>query len=84
MKICKNCAHFHEGSIGSYCKSPRNGIDLVTGEPKVYFAHIARGSECGVEAHYYEEKKKEARRVIADALPMEASVLSRIMRRLRG
>lgn len=74
MKICKNCAHFKEGSIGSFCRSPDNGIDLVTGEPKVYFAHINRNNECGVEAKFYKEKQieaepKKSKRVIAALFP---------------
>lgn len=68
MKTCVTCKHLKQGlsdffrpsndSLYAKCASPRNGVNLVTGEPKVVYADRARASYggCGHAGYYWEAK----------------------------
>lgn len=58
MKFCKDCQHYVEGPLRDYCRSPKNGVNLVTGYAKVFTANLARTSsfECGIEGRWFELK----------------------------
>lgn len=45
-KFCKDCTGFYEGYNMDFCKSPKNGVSEVTGEPRVGIVHFTRGLYC--------------------------------------
>lgn len=60
--LCKDCEDLHDKI---WCKSPLNGISLVTGEPNVVFASINRDfvnsrtgdpHGCGADARWFRPK----------------------------
>lgn len=61
MKYCVNCK-YSKGDIITFCQAPENGIDPVTGETKILFASINRGSECGEEAKFFNPKEANTKR----------------------
>lgn len=62
-KYCKDCKYLGV-SLKSFCKSPNNGIDIVSGDIKSYWAVISRGDKalCGVEAKWFEPVEQEKER----------------------
>ena len=57
MNLCVDCKH-SEREL--WCKSPANGVSLVTGKAQVAFAGVNRGSsvlaKCGPDAVHFEPK----------------------------
>lgn len=51
MKLCKDCKHLEREL---WCKSPQNGISLVTGTAIAKFAQLNRKYDCGESAKFFE------------------------------
>lgn len=45
-KFCKDCTGFYEGYNMDFCRSPKNSISEITGQPKVGIVHFTRGMYC--------------------------------------
>lgn len=69
MKYCKDCKHYGVALGVGVCHSPNNGVNIVTGEPRVIFANRNRSLDCGTEARFFEEKD-----------PVKESFCSKIMK----
>lgn len=50
MKLCKDCQYLERDL---WCKSPQNGISLVTGTIVVKFAQFNRKYDCGEDAKFF-------------------------------
>ncbi len=61
MKICEDCQHLTRIGL---CKSPENGVNMVTGKPTPMFASERRSAgvsftgtvKCGPEAKHFAPK----------------------------
>ena len=49
IKLCKDCEHYEDSTIQSWCASPDNGIRLTDGLTQKYWAVVVRydESKCG-------------------------------------
>ena len=61
MKICKDCKHLNVGKYGlDTCVSPKNGVDLVSGNLQTRDARLNRYNletiGCGKDGKWFEPK----------------------------
>jgi hypothetical protein len=66
-KFCKNCKHYEEGYYYDWCRSPRLGMNLVTGDSlKIKCIDCRYATRmCGKDGKFFEKKESLLKQIIA-------------------
>ena len=59
MKFCVDCKHHTIDTFWRYCKSPENGISLITGKIDQNLVEFLRDNDemCGTDGKWFVEHK---------------------------